>query len=359
MRKPVVGIPLGDPSGVGPEIALKAMANPQMASCCVPVLVGPRTAAEDAIRRFDLPLSLVFINRDQVPDRYESQDDGQVLLLETSSMERNALRFGVVCAASGAVAYEAIALSVREAAAGRFDALATTPINKEALRAADVEGIGHTEILGGMTGVADPLTLFQTMELRIFFLSRHVSLRQACDMVTAERVKRYGRECITAMRMLGFPTCRLAIAGLNPHSGEHGLFGDEEGKAIEPAVANLRAEGFEVVGPMPADSVFHQAAIGRYDAVLSLYHDQGHIAAKMHDFERTISLTIGLPFLRTSVDHGTAFDIAGKGIASPVSMEEAIKAAARYGMSYRDAMQQVTGLSGAMDESLLAGGDPA
>ena len=204
------------------------------------------------------------------------------------------------------------------------------------MRAAGVLEIGHTEILGGMTGVADPLTLFQTRELRIFFLSRHVSLRQACEVVTRERVERYGRACAEAMKRLGFASCRLAVAGLNPHAGEHGLFGDEEGQAIVPAVDTLRAEGISAVGPLPADSVFHQAAAGKYDAVLSLYHDQGHIAAKMYDFDRTISLTLGLPFLRTSVDHGTAFDIAGRGVASAISMEEAILAAARYAMGYRN-----------------------
>ena len=333
MHKPVIGIPLGDPSGIGPEIALKALQNPEIGYACVPVLVGPLRVVQDAVQRFRIPLKPIAYSLDA--ERPAQPAPGGVLVLDTGAYDMDDHRFGVVSAASGQAAYDAVAACVREALSGRFDAIATTPVNKEALRAAGIADIGHTEILGRLSGVADPLTLFQTRELRIFFLSRHVSLRRACDLVTEERVVRYGRACVAAMRQLGFPTSRLAVAGLNPHSGEHGLFGDEEGVAVVPAVETLRAEGLDVTGPVPADSVFHQAAHGRYDAVLSLYHDQGHIAAKTYDFERTISLTIGLPFLRTSVDHGTAFDIAGRGIAGAVSMEEAILTAVRYAQPYR------------------------
>lgn len=341
MRKPVIGIPLGDPSGIGPEIALKALLNPEIGYACVPVLVGPMPVVQDALQRFRIPLGPVGYSAGM--ERPAQPAPGSVLVLDTGAFDMGTHRFGVVAAASGQAAYDAVAVCTREALAGRFDAITTTPVNKEALRAAGISDIGHTEILGRLSGVADPLTLFQTRELRIFFLSRHVSLRRACDLVTEERVVRCGRACADAMRSLGFPACRLAIAGLNPHSGEHGLFGDEEGTAIVPAVEMLRAEGFDVTGPVPADSVFHQAAHGRYDAVLSLYHDQGHIAAKTYDFERTVSLTIGLPFLRTSVDHGTAFDIAGLGVAGTVSMEEAILTAIRYARPYRDhALTQTT-----------------
>ena len=186
-----------------------------------------------------------------------------------------------------------------------------------------------------MTGTHDPLTMFQVHNLRVFFLSRHVSLRKACDMVTKERLSDYIERCCKALEMLGLPSSTLAVAGLNPHNGEHGLFGDEEVREVEPAVKEAAAKGIPVVGPVPADSVFHQALHGKYGAVLSLYHDQGHIATKTLDFERTISLTLGMPFLRSSVDHGTAFDIAGQGIAGAVSMEEAIRLAAEYASGYR------------------------
>jgi len=341
MRKPVIGIPMGDPSGIGPEIALKAQLNPEIGYCCVPVLIGPRKVAEDALSRFRIPLRMVEVREESGPDIFGSPTKpfqpvpGQVLLLDTGAFDMDMLHFGSVQAASGHAAYLAVERAAAEAMIGRIDAIATAPINKEALRAAGIGDIGHTEMLGRMSGIPEPLTLFQTRELRIFFLTRHVSLHDACGLVTKERVVRVGRSCITAMKQLGMTSFRLAIAGLNPHAGEHGLFGNEEEMALVPAVHTLQEEGHAVFGPLPADSVFHQASLGKYDAVLSLYHDQGHIAAKMHDFERTISLTLGLPFLRTSVDHGTAFDVAGRGIASSVSMEEAIFVAARYAHSYR------------------------
>ena len=189
---------------------------------------------------------------------------------------------------------------------------------------------GHTEYLGELSGVPDPLTMFVVDDLRILFLTRHVSLAEAVSQIKMDRLKRFIPTAVAALRSLGFTEPRIAVAGLNPHSGEGGMFGHEEQTEVRPAVAWARDQGLDVVGPVPADSVFHQAKMGKYDAVISLYHDQGHIAAKTLDFERTVSVTLGLPFVRTSVDHGTAFDIAGKGIASDVSMKEAIRVAADY-----------------------------
>jgi 4-hydroxythreonine-4-phosphate dehydrogenase len=237
---------------------------------------------------------------------------------------------GAVQRMGGRAAFDYLERAVGLALSGKVDAVTTAPINKESLRAAKVDFIGHTEILAALTRVEEPLTMFQVRALRVFFLSRHVSLRQACDLVTGERVLEAIRRCSEALRQLGVVEGTLAVAGLNPHCGEHGLFGDEEAREIEPAVREAQRLGHRVAGPVPADSVFHQALQGRYSAVLALYHDQGHIAAKTVDFERTVSVTLGLPFLRTSVDHGTAFDIAGTGKASAVSMKEAILAAADY-----------------------------
>jgi 4-hydroxythreonine-4-phosphate dehydrogenase len=176
--------------------------------------------------------------------------------------------------------------------------------------------------------------MFQVRNMRVFFLSRHLSLREACNAVKKDKVKEYIVRCIEALVKLGIENPLLAAAGLNPHNGEHGLFGYEEVDEITPAVDECIAEGYNVTGPVPGDSVFALALKGKYDGVLSMYHDQGHIATKTVDFEKTISLTIGMPFLRTSVDHGTAFDIAGKGIASGVSMTEAIRLAALYAPLY-------------------------
>ena len=177
--------------------------------------------------------------------------------------------------------------------------------------------------------------MFETNGMRIFFLTRHVSLRQVPGLVTKERIKDYVKRCSEALEKLGVTEGTMAVAGLNPHSGEHGLFGWEEVNEIIPAIEELKAEGYDVEGPVGADSVFYQARRGKYASVLSLYHDQGHIAVKTLDFEKTIAITNGMPVLRTSVDHGTAFDIAGTGQASPVSMTEALRLAAKYAPRFR------------------------
>ena len=200
---------------------------------------------------------------------------------------------------------------------------------------AEVPYIGHTEIVGALTGTENPLTMFQVRNLRVFFLTRHVSLRKACDLVTKDSLLTFIHDCVKALEVLGVKNPKIAVAGLNPHSGEHGLFGTEEVDHVIPAVETAKARGIDIEGPIGADSVFYQALNGRYDVVLSLYHDQGHIATKMVDFERTISITNGMPILRTSVDHGTALDIAGKGIASPVSMIEAIRLAVEYAPNFK------------------------
>ena len=176
--------------------------------------------------------------------------------------------------------------------------------------------------------------MFEVRGMRVFFLTRHVSLREACDMIKKERIIDYVKRCTEVLKQLGVEGGTMAVAGLNPHSGEHGLFGWEEVNEVAPAVEELKKMGYDVAGPIPADSVFHQALQGRYNSVLSLYHDQGHIATKTLDFERTIAITGGMPILRTSVDHGTAFDIAGKNIVSEVSMVEAILLAAKYSPNF-------------------------
>ena len=241
---------------------------------------------------------------------------------------------GKVSGMCGKAAYDYIAKSIDLANKGDVAAVATTPINKESLKAGGVPYIGHTEIFGALTNTQDPLTMFEVRNLRVFFLSRHVSLRQACDFVTKDRIIDYVKRCKDVLNTLGVEDGTMAIAGLNPHSGENGLVGWEEVNEIIPAVEKLQEEGYDVVGPIGADSVFHLALQGRYNSVLSLYHDQGHIATKTLDFERTIAITGGMPILRTSVDHGTAMDIAGRGIASEVSMVEAILLAAKYSLSY-------------------------
>jgi 4-hydroxythreonine-4-phosphate dehydrogenase len=331
MERPVIGIPIGDPAGIGPEIVIKALRNPKLYDICKPFVIGDAGVLTRIDRIVGTGLKINAVSGPE-EGKYSC---GTIDLLSLDNVDAEKLKFGDVQAKAGRAAYEYIVKSAQLANSGRICAVATTCINKEAIRAANVNFIGHTEMYADLTDTADPLTMFQVYNMRVFFLSRHVSLRKACDMVKKDRLVDYLVRCEEALKKLGLERRLIAVAGLNPHNGEHGLFGDEEVTEVTPAIQSAREKGVDAVGPVPADSVFAQALKGKYDAVLSLYHDQGHIATKTVDFEKTISLTIGMPFLRTSVDHGTAFDIAGKGIASSVSMEEAIRLAAEYGRTYR------------------------
>ncbi len=330
MEKPVIGVPMGDPAGVGAEITVKALLDKKVTDVARVIVVGAKGMMEQAIRvckekarihTVEEPASAV-------------DDEGVINLMDLNNVDMTKLKMGKVQAMCGQAAFDYIKKCVELAMAHKIDAIATTPINKESLRAAGIRYIGHTEILGGLSNSRDPLTMFEVDGMRVFFLTRHMSLRDACDAVTKERVLEYICRCTKALKQLGVAG-KMAVAGLNPHSGEHGLFGWEEVREIAPAVEEAQRKGYDVVGPIGPDSVFHQALQGRYQAVLSLYHDQGHIATKTYDFERTIAVTLDMPFLRTSVDHGTAFDIAGKGIVSAVSMVEAIRLAAKYAPHFK------------------------
>lgn len=330
MKKPLIAVPIGDPAGVGPEIVAKSIASKEVFEVANCIIVGDKTIVENAIQIVGADLKVNVVNAPEEGDYSE----GILNLIDLGNVDLDKFAFGKVNGMCGKAAYEYIAKCIELANEGKVDAVATTPINKESLRAGEINFIGHTEIFGALTNTEDPLTMFETNGMRVFFLTRHVSLREMLDMITKDRIKDYVKRCLKALEKLGVKDGTMAIAGLNPHSGEHGLFGWEEVNEIIPAVEELQAEGYDVVGPIGADSVFHQAALGRYNSVLSLYHDQGHIATKTLDFEKTIAITNGMPILRTSVDHGTAFDIAGKGIVSAVSMIEAILLAAKYAPNF-------------------------
>lgn len=330
MKKPLIAVPIGDPAGVGPEIVAKSVASEEVFEAADCVIVGDKTIIENAIKIVGVDLTVHVISEAEEGDYRK----GILNLIDLGNVDMAKFEFGKVNGMCGKAAYEYIAKCIELANEGKVDAVATTPINKESLRAGGINYIGHTEIFGALTGTEDPLTMFETNGMRVFFLTRHVSLREMLDMITKDRIIDYVKRCVKALEKLGVTDGTMAIAGLNPHSGEHGLFGWEEVNEIMPAIEELQAEGYQVVGPIGADSVFHQAAQGRYNSVLSLYHDQGHIATKTLDFEKTIAITNGMPILRTSVDHGTAFDIAGKGIVSAVSMIEAILLAAKYAPNF-------------------------
>jgi 4-phospho-D-threonate 3-dehydrogenase / 4-phospho-D-erythronate 3-dehydrogenase len=340
--RPLVGVTLGDPAGIGPEIIVKALAaeaygKPRPGSSAGssdavyelsrPVVIGDRGVLERAARAVDIETKINVVER-LAEGRFEP---GTIDLLDLSNVDLASLEWGRVQAQAGRAAFDYIRTAIELALRREIDAMATAPINKEALRLGQVPFLDHTAMLAKLTASPDVLTMFVVRKMVIFFMARHMSMRQACDEVTADNVCLTLLKARAAMASFGQPAARFGVAALNPHAGEHGMFGDEEIREIAPGVERARAAGVDAIGPVPADAVFHQCLQGRFDAVLSLHHDQGHIAAKTYDFERTISITTGMPFVRASVDHGTAFDIAGKGMASAVGMAESVRVAARYG----------------------------
>src|SRR5699024_885240 len=325
-EKAIIAIPMGDPAGIGPEITVKSLAKQDVYNRCKPVVIGDEKILQKAIdiARVDLVINEI---KAPIEEKYQHET---IDVIDLNNINLESFEYGKVSAQCGQGSFEYIKKAVSLSMDGEAQALATTPSNKESLKSAEVPYIGHTEMLEALTATEDPLTMFEVKGMRIFFLSRHLSSKDAIGQMTKDRVHDYLIRCDRALQRLGVEKRKFAIAGLNPHSGEGGLFGMEEVDEIEPGIESAVKDGIDANGPVPADSVFFQALNGKYDAVLSLYHDQGHIAAKMTDFHRTISITNCLPFLRTSVDHGTAFDIAGENIAESISMEECIKLAAQY-----------------------------
>jgi len=331
MNKEYIVIPMGDPAGVGPEIVVKSLAKSEIIEKNNLIVVGDRKILEKAIDICNVKLRIKVI---QAP-KEGNYTEGILNLIDLDNIDLDTFEYGQVQAQCGQAAFDYIKTAIDLCLSGEVVAMATTTLNKEAFKAAGINYIGHSEILEDLTHTQNPLTMFQVKDLRVFFYSKHVPLKKACELITYEGIQELYWRSKEALEVLGVKEPKIAVAGLNPHSGEHGLFGTEEVDYVIPAVNDLQAKGEKVYGPIGADSVFYQALNGKYDAVLSLYHDQGHIATKMVDFNRTVSFTHNLPFLRTSVDHGTAFDIAGKGIASEISLDEAIYFAGLYANAFR------------------------
>jgi len=290
--RPRIGVTVGDPAGIGPEIARKAAADASLASLCDIVLYGP-------------------------------SDDSEI-----SRFSR-----GRVSADAGRAAYDAIVSATADAVAGRLDAVATEPVNKEAFALAGLPWRGHTDLLAHLTGAPRVAMMFYAESLRVILATVHIPLAQVPAALTPDVVEGTIELSARELPRFGIRSPRLALAGLNPHAGEHGVIGHEDDDVLAPAVAAMRSRGVAVDGPFPADTIFVRAMRGEFDAVIACYHDQGLIPIKLVAFGRAVNVTLGLPIVRTSVDHGTAFDIAGKGIADPSSMIEAIKLAARLAMS--------------------------
>ena len=288
MNKPRVGITVGDPAGIGPEISIKAAADPKVLDLCEPVLYGPHDAK--ALQPF-------------TP--------------------------GQVSADAGRAAYDAIVMAVEQARAGRIDAIATAPINKEAFALAGIPFKGHTDLLAMLTKSGPAVMMFYAEQLRVVLATVHVALRDVPSLLTRELADFIIDITARELPRFGYPRPRIAVAGLNPHAGEHGVIGSEDDAVLRPAVEAARGRGLDVSGPLPADTVFGRAARGDFDVVIACYHDQGLIPVKLLAFGRAVNVTLGLPIIRTSVDHGTAFDIAGRGVADHSSLVEAIGLAAR------------------------------
>lgn len=322
--KPIVGVTIGDPAGVGPEISIKTFLEESVFVLCKPVLIGDLGILMETSRRLGINVEFRSVNS---PSEVKGER-GLVELIDMENVDLEKLEVGRASVESGKASIEYVEKAVEYALKGEIDAVATAPINKKAINMAGSKYIGHTEMLAGLCGVKEPLTMFWARDMRIFFLTRHTPLIEAIKNVKRERIIDMGLRVKEALRRIGIENPRIAVAALNPHAGEEDLIGREESDEIIPAVKDLQNMGLNVSGPIPADSVFHQALERKYDAVLSLYHDQGHIAAKTLDFYGAVAVTLGLPFIRTSVDHGTAYDIAGRGIANPRSLIEAVKLAA-------------------------------
>ncbi|MFW6126563.1 MAG: 4-hydroxythreonine-4-phosphate dehydrogenase PdxA, partial [Chloroflexota bacterium] len=315
--RPLLGVTMGDPTGAGPEIAAKALFSPEVREVSRPVIIGDAAAMRAAVDIVGLAAEVHSIDSVEQAD-LEEQDMLQVIDLHNVDMQH--LVRGRVHPMGGKAAYDYVEAATRLALSGAIDAIVTGPLNKEALNKAGYEFSGHTEILAHLCGATGVVMMLVAGEFRVSHVTTHVSLRRALDLVKKDRVLRVLELTDEALRKMEVKEPRLAVAGLNPHAGEGGLFGNEEAEEIAPAVDAARARGLAVRGPLPPDTVFLRASGNEFDAAIAMYHDQGHIPMKMVGFDQGVNVTLGLPILRTSVDHGTVFGKAGKGTARPQSL---------------------------------------
>lgn len=333
--KQVVAITMGDAAGIGAEITVKALAHRSVYEQAIPVVYGDRAAIEDAIRFTGLTELKVNVieNCEQALGVY-----GTIDLIDFHLLEEGSWEYKKNQSKTGEASFRYIVRAIQDAMAGKTPAVVTGPISKEAIHMAGHNYSGHTEIFADYTGTKDYAMLLSSNRLKVIHATTHVSMEEACRRITKERVLTVIKLAQEGMQLLGYEHPRIAVAGFNAHCSENGLFGDQEAQAIEPAVEEAKAFGFDVTGPVPPDTVFCKALGGMFDIVVAMYHDQGHIPIKLMGFQLDtktntyasmsgINCTIGLPIIRTSVDHGTAYGKAGEGRANEQSMLEAIEAA--------------------------------
>ncbi len=317
---PVIGITIGDPAGIGPEIVIKSVASAEIRSICRPVIIGDRIHLEHLAEQMGTGVKFTAFGEEPMDERVE--------VFDLSNLEHDEIKFGEESPMAGRAAGQYIEAAVELWKQGKIDAIATAPISKRSLGMGGYDFPGHTEFLAKLTGTEQFAMSFFAEKLRVVLISTHVSLRDAIELVTPERLL----ELIaftnkTLSNLLGRPV-KIAVAGLNPHASENGMFGTEEKERIEPAIAEAVRLGIDAHGPFSPDTIFLRGFRGEFDAVIACYHDQATIAVKSLSFGSAVNVTLGLPLVRTSVDHGTAFDIAGKGVADHSSMSAAILLAA-------------------------------
>jgi 4-phospho-D-threonate 3-dehydrogenase / 4-phospho-D-erythronate 3-dehydrogenase len=329
--RPKIGISMGDPAGIGPEICVKALSNQSVYERCLPLVVGDSAVMQQAVAFLQADIKINTIS-DVENAKFEY---GTIDVLDLNLVDMQELRFGEVSAMAGNMAFEAVRKVIELAMQNKIDATVTAPINKESIHKAGHKFSGHTEIYAHYTHTDKFAMLLADDNLRVIHATTHVSLRRACDLCKKERVLEVISLLNDACVQFGIEKPRIAVAGLNPHAGENGLFGDEEINEIIPAIVEANKLGYIVEGPVPPDTMFVKAVQGKYDGCVAMYHDQGHIPFKLEGFKwdnerqtmksvKGVNITLGLPIIRTSVDHGTAFEIAGRGIASPDAMMVAI-----------------------------------
>ena len=328
--KPIIALTMGDPAGIGPEVVAKAFDwTLTHRHGYQPVVIGSASVMEKTLRDLSIQAKVCRLSDVSEVAELSPSEQNAMLVLDISGIKPSDFPVGRVSKIAGRASMEYAEKAAELAMSRKVQAMVTAPINKDALHLAGYEDIGHQEMLVRVTGVKEAATMLMSGRLRVVHLTTHKPLKQAVEYVTKEHVLAKLKLTDRCFKMWGFPNPRIALAALNPHASDAGLIGDEEARELEPAVAAAQDIGLNVRGPFPADSVFYRATGGEFDAVLALYHDQGHIAIKMYGFERSVSVTLGIPFIRTSVDHGTAYDIAGKGVAGARSMREAMTVAAR------------------------------
>jgi 4-hydroxythreonine-4-phosphate dehydrogenase len=340
-KKPIIGITMGDPAGNGPELSVKALSKPEVYQLCKPIIIGDTSCIEEAIQILELENKISVHSLNDVKEaRFEF---GVIDVLDMNLVDMSKKKFGKVQAMCGEAAFQYVKKVIELAINGEIDGTVTNALNKEALNLAGHHYSGHTEIYADYTNIKSYSMMLAHNNMRVAHVSTHVSLREACDAVKKDRVLEVIRLADEACKSLGIEKPRIAVAGLNPHAGENGLFGREEIEEIQPAIDQALEEGIFIPDkqPVPADTVFSKMDGGWYDIVVVMYHDQGHIPIKLKGFAYNkelnkwdavsgINITLGLPIIRVSVDHGTGFDQAGKGTASPASLLNAIKYATKY-----------------------------